>query len=162
MTIQLKRRWVWIVVPILVVAFLLADFMQLTLVLTRVTGDRMDWESHFLAGFRSMNCGRVGIRADASAATQCALHANAEEKSFSVVYEIQGYDSSVACAVVRTHSGRLLFLSYDGMSFLRQRISVTPCPQPYHLYVNSLGRLNCFQEGLSYPQNIGSPNMEPY
>jgi len=139
MTVQLKHRWVWIVVPILVVAFLLADFMQLTLLLTRVTGDRMDWESYFLAGFRSVKCGRVGIHGNASVATQCALHANAEGKSFRVVYEFQGYDSSVAGAVVRTHSGRILFLSYDGMSFLRQRIGVTPCPQPYHLYVNPLG-----------------------
>ena len=162
MTVRAKRSWVWIVVPIFVVTLLLAASMQLTLLLTRVTGDRMDWESHFLAGFWSVNCGRVSIRGDASLATQCALHANAEGKSFRVVYEIRGYDSSVAGAVVRTHSGRLLFLSYDGMSFLRQRIGVTPCPQPYHLYVNPLGRLNCFQEGLSYPQNIASPNMEPY
>ena len=162
MTNQLKRRWVWIVVPILVVAFLLADLMQLTLLLARATGDRMDWESLFLAGFRSVNCGRVGIHGGASVATQCALQADAEGKSFRVVYEIQGYDSIVAGAVVRTHSGRLLFLSYDGMSFLRQRIGVTPCPQPYRLYVNPLGRLNCFQENLFHPQNIASPNMEPY
>jgi hypothetical protein len=144
------------------VAFLLADFAQITLPLSRLTGDRMDWESQLLAGLRSVNCGRVRIRGDASLATQCALHANAEGKPFRVIYEIQGYDSNVAGAVVRTHSGRLLFLSYDGMSLLRQRIGVSPCPQPYHLYVNPLGRINCFQQELSYPQNIASPNMEPY
>ena len=162
MTARAKHRWVWIVVPIFVVVFLLADFAQITLPLSRLTGDRMDWESQFLAGLRSVNCGRVRIRGDASLATRCALHADAERKPFRVIYEIQGYDSNVAGAVVRTRKGRLLFLSFDGMSFLRQRVDVTPCPQPYHLYVNPLGRINCFHEELSYPQNIASPNMEPY
>jgi hypothetical protein len=162
MTVHAKRRWVWIFIPTLLVAFLLADVAQITLPLFRLTGDRMDYESQFLAGLRSVNCGRVRIRGDASRATQCALRANAEGKPFRVIYEVQGYDSIVAGAVVRTQSGRLLFLSYDGMSFLRQRVDVAPCPQPYHLYVNPLGRLNCFHQELTYPQNIGSPNMAPY
>jgi hypothetical protein len=162
MTVRAKRRWAWFAVPFFVVAFLLADSMQLTLPLFRVTGDRMDWESHFLAGFRSVDCGRVKIRDEASLATHCALHAEAEGKPFRVTYNIQGYDSIVAGGVVSTRGGRLLFLSYDGMSFLRQRIYVAPCPQPHHLYVNPLGRVNCFQQEFSYPENIASPNMEPY
>lgn len=162
MTVHAKHKWVLIAIPISVIVFLLADFAQITRPLSRLIGDRMDWESQFLAGLGSVNCGRVRINGDASPATQCALYANGEAKPFRVVYEIQGYDSSVAGAVVRTPSGRMLFLSYDGMSFLRQRIDITPCPQPYHLYVNPLGRLNCFHEELTYSQNIASPNMEPY
>ena len=156
--------WLWLVVLSFVVAFLLADFMQLTLPLWWLTGDRVDWGSHFLAGLGSVNCGRVKIRGDASAATQCALHADAEKekKPFRVLYNIQGYDSIVAGGIVRTRDGRLLSLSYDGMSLLRQRVSVAPCPQPYHLNVNPLGRFNCYQQELSYAQNIMSPNMEPY
>jgi len=142
--------------------------MGLTYPLAFVTGDAMDWESHYLAGVRSADCGRVKIRGDASSSTQCALQAEAQGKPFRVVYNIQGIDSIVAGGVVRTPAGKLLALSYDscpsgcGFSMLQQRVRITPCPQPYHLYVNPKGRVNCFQEQLSYPKNIMSPNMEPY
>jgi hypothetical protein len=160
-----NRRWrivLRIVLPVFLCVFFLVDFMGLTWPLFRVTWDAMDWRSHYLAGIHSVDCGRVKVRGDASVATDCALQANAEGKPFRVIYNIQGYDSSVAGGVVRTLDGRLLFLSFDGFSFLRQRVSVTPCPKPYHLYVNPASRMNCFQEELSYPKNIGSPNFEPY
>jgi len=150
------------------VVFVLVDSMGLTFPLVHVAGDAMDWKSHYLAGFGSVNCGRVKVRGDASVATQCALQADGKAKPFHVVYNIQGIDSIVAAGIVRTGSGQLLALSYDscpsgcGFSLLQQRVSVAPCPQPYHLYVNPRGRLNCFQAQLSSPQSIMSPNSEAY
>lgn len=134
----------------------------------RVTGDAMDWRSSLLAGFGGMTCGRVPIHGDAAAATQCALKANAEGKPFRVAYDVQGIDEQVAGGIVRTPKGHLLALSFYGcpmgcgFSFIGQRVQITECPQPYHLYVNSKGRINCFQMGLSYPKSIMSPNSEPY
>jgi hypothetical protein len=157
-----------IVSLVVCLALLLADSMGLAAPLALATGDAMDWKSHYLAGVRSVNCGRVKVRGDPSAATQCALQADTKAQLFRVIYNIQGFDSFVAGGIVRTPSGRLLALSYDGcasgcgFSFLQQRVQVAPCPQPYHLYVNPKGRINCFQPQLSYPKDIMSPNFEPY
>jgi hypothetical protein len=167
-----KRRWrrvLWISAALFICfAFLFADSMGLTYVVVPVVGDAMDWKSHYLAGLRSTNCGRVKIRGDASKATQCALEKNAKGHAFRVIYEIQGIDSMVAGGIVRTSGGKILTLSYDscpsgcGFSLLQQRVSVGSCPQPYHLYVNPKSRLNCYQPQLSFPTNLMSPNMEPY
>ena len=167
-----KRKWrlvLWILLSVLACfAFWVVDSVGLTYPLVPATGDAMDWESHYLAGLGSVNCGRVKIRGDASSATQCAVQAETQGKPFRVVYNIQGFDAIVAGGIVRTPSGKLLALSYDscpsgcGFSLLQQRVGVVPCPQPYHLYVNPKGRVNCFQEKLSYPKNLMSPNVEPY
>jgi hypothetical protein len=172
MSVAVKRRWrliLWVFVPIVVfLALLLSGSMGLTYRLALVIGDAMEWKSHYLAGLSSVNCGRVKIREDASSATQCALQAYAKTQPFRVIYDVQGIDSIVAGGIVRTPEGALLALSYDscpwgcGFSLLQQRVQVTPCPQPYHLYVNPKGRINCFQPQLSYPRNLMSPNMEPY
>lgn len=147
-----KRKWsliLRVIVPIAVcLVLLLADSMGLIAPLVLVTGDSMDWKSHYLAGLSSINCGRARVRGDASAATQCALQADANGHPFRAIYNIQGIDASVAGGIVRTPRGRILALSYDscpsgcGFSFLRQRVQVAPCPQPYHLYVNPKGRIN--------------------
>jgi|SRR5579872_128559 len=167
-----KRRWrliLWISASVLMCfAFLLVDSMGMTYPLVPVIGDAMDWESHYLSGLSSIDCGRVKIRGNASSATQCALQADAKAKPFRVVYNIQGFDAIVASGIVRTPGGKLLALTYDscpmgcGFSLLQQRVYVTPCPQPYHLYVNPKGRINCFQPQLSYPKSLMSPNAEPY
>ena len=147
--------------------FFLVDSMGMTYPVALVLGDAMDWKSHYLAGLRGVNCGRVKIGGDASAATQCALQADAGAKAFRVIYDIQGFDANVAGGIVRTSSGRLLALSYDscpsgcGFSLLQQRVHVAACPQPFRLYVNPKGRINCFQSQLSSPKNIMSPNLEP-
>jgi hypothetical protein len=153
---------------VLVISFLFIDSMGLTIWIVPVTGDAMDWRMRYLAGWRSVNCGRVKVRQDAGAATQCALKAQSDGRPFYVVYNIQGIDSLIAGGVVRTPNGRLLALSYDScpsgcvFSIFQQRVSTTTCPEPYHLYVNPKNRLNCFQPGLSYPNNLMSPNLEPY
>lgn len=132
------------------------------------TGDAMDWKNHYLAGRGGVNCGRVKIGGDPTSATECAVEANAAGKPFWVAYNIQGIDAIVAGGIVRTPSGKLLAITYDscpsgcGFSLLGQRVGVESCPQPYHLYVNPKGRVNCFQQQLSYPRDIMSPNMEPY
>lgn len=165
-----RRTIIWILVPLFVVCFgfFLVDAIGMAYPLTLVIGDAMDWKSHYLAGLRSVNCGRVKVREDASLATRCALQADAAGKPFRVSYNIQGIDSIVAGGVVRTPGGKLLALSYDscpsgcGFSMLQQRVHVASCPEPYHLHVNPKGRINCFQSQVSSPRNIMSPNMEPY
>jgi len=168
--VKRRRRWILWAFVLIVACFvlLLADLMNLPYHLVPVIGDAMDWRSHYLAGLSSVNCGRVTVRGDAAAATQCALQAQARAQPFRVIYNIQGIDSIVAGGIVRTPRGALLAMSYDscpygcGFSLLQQRVQVAPCPQPYHLYVNPKGRINCFQPQLSYPRNIMSPNAEPY
>lgn len=132
-------------------------------------GDAMDWRSRWLMGLRGIDCGRVTIGADPKAATDCALKAQQEGRPFRVRYDVRGYDSAVAGGIVRTPSGEVYALSFignpsgsGGTSLLRQRCSKSPCPQPTHLWVNPKGRINCFQQQLSYPRNVMSPNLEPY
>ena len=146
----------------------LFDSMGFSLWVVRITGDAMDWRSHYLAGLSSINCGRVEVRGDPTKATQCALKANSEGRPFRVAYNIQGFDALVTGGIVRKPNGKLLALQFDscpsgcGFSLLQQRVSVSSCPEPNQLYVNPKGRLNCFQPQLSYPRNIMSPNVEPY
>jgi hypothetical protein len=134
-----------------------------------IVGDSMDWQSRRLVGRHGIDCGRVKVRGDPNLASECALKAQAEGKPFRVRYDILGYDSAVAGGIVRTSTGQLYGLSFDGdpsgqggISLFRQRVSKTPCPQPIHLWVNPKGRINCFQQQLSQPANIMSPNFEPY
>jgi hypothetical protein len=147
--------------------FFVANVPSSLLVL--VVGDGMDWRSRSLAGWYSINCGRVRIRQDPKAATECALKAQSESRPFRVRYDIMGYDSAVAGGIVRTAEGHLYALSFDGdpaghgrVSLWRQTVGQAPCPEPTHLYVNPKGRLNCFQPQLSPPANLMSPNFEPY
>jgi hypothetical protein len=146
----------------------LPNLLGLTRVLVLVVGDAMDWRSHSLARLGSTNCGRVKIGRDPSKATACALEESAKGRPFRVVYQIQGIDSIVAGGIVRTPGGKLLALNYDscpsgcGFSLWRQTVTASPCPEPYHLYVNPKGRINCFQPQLAQPSNIMSPNMESY
>jgi len=166
---RITKRILWIAAWFfavwIVLAFLLTPVGYLTV---PIFGDAMDWKSHYLAGLRSVNCGRVKNRGDASNATKCALDANARGEAFRVAYQVQGIDSIVIGGIVRTSNGKLLSLTYDscpagcGFSLLRQAVFVSACPEPYNLYVNEKGRINCFQPHLSYPSNIMSPNLEPY
>jgi hypothetical protein len=136
--------------------------------LARVTGDAMDWRSHFLAGLSSTNCGRVRVDQDPTQATQCALKANSEGHPFRVAYDVPAIDAAVAGGIVRKSDGKLLALEFFGcrtgcgFSMLEQRVFVSSCPQPSHLYVNPKGRLNCFRPQLSYPRGVMSPNSGPY
>jgi hypothetical protein len=170
-SVRIRTRIFWIFGAVFLL-FLLV-FLDLAgipgALLVPVLGDAMDWRTRYLAGWRGVDCGRVRIGEDATEASQCALKAQSDGRPFHVVYNVQGIDSRVAGAIVRTSSGQLLALSYDscpsgcgGTSFLGQRVSVSRCPEPNHLFLNPKARLNCYQAGLSTPSNIMSPNIEPY
>ena len=151
------------IAALLCIAVLVADSESYDVV--RVTGDAMDWASHFLLGFGGINCGRVGVRGDSSLPTKCALKANANGQPFRVIYDIPAMDGDVAVGIARTRHGAILALSFSGcstgcgFSLLKQRVYIKPCPQPYQLYINPKGRVNCFQEQLPYPQGIMLPKV---
>jgi hypothetical protein len=132
-------------------------------------GDRMEQESGLLMGNQGIDCGRVKVSGNPRSATECALKAQAAGKPFRVRYDIMGIDSAVAGGIVRTPSGQLYALSFDGdpagqggTSDSRQFLAKSQCPQPVHLWVNPKGRINCFQQQLSAPRSVMSPNAEPY
>jgi len=167
----MREKLLWTaVIFVLVVQFLrLAQDDSIGTRVTSITGDSMDWHSKRLAGRDGINCGRVRVNGDPTAVTQCALKAQAEHRPFWVVYNIMGFDSPVAGGVVRTPDGRVYGLSFDGdpaggggTSLLRERVVVKLCPAPTHLWVNPKGRINCFQQQLSPPAYLSSPNFEPY
>ena len=170
-SLRIRTRVFWILGSLFVLCLLIfLDLAGITgALLGPVLGDAMDWRTHYLAGWRGVDCGRVQVGQDAAAASQCGLKAQSEGRPFRVVYNIQGFDSRVAGAIVRTPSGHLLALSYDscpsgcgGTSLLGQRVTINPCPEPYHLLLNPKARLNCYQARLSTPSNIMAPNIEPY
>jgi hypothetical protein len=174
MAILWRKKRVVVIVGLFGAVLLIAGFDLAVMsvpsnLLVRVVGDAMDWRSRSLAGWHSINCGRVRIGQDPKGATECALKAHSEGRPFRVRYDIMGFDSAVAGGIVRTPDGHLYGLSFDGdpagqggVSLWRQRVGRTRCPEPTHLYVNPKGRLNCFQQRLSPPTNIMSPNIEPY
>jgi hypothetical protein len=163
---KLLRGAVLICLFVLVMAVLSDDIGT---IVTLVIGDSMDWHTKWLARLHGVNCGRVKVRGSPTAATSCALKANADGKPFRVAYNIMGFDAFVAGGVVRTPDGELYGLSFDsdpsgggGVSLLGQRVDISPCPKPIHLWVNPKGRINCFQQQLTRPHDIMSPNFEPY
>jgi len=132
-------------------------------------GDRMELESRLLMGDHGVDCGRVKVSGNPTSATACALKAQADGKPFRVRYDIMGIDSAVAGGIVRTPTGQLYALSFDGdpagqggISYSRQVLGKSQCPQPIHLWVNPKGRINCFQQQLSAPRSVMSPNIDPY
>lgn len=132
-------------------------------------GDRMEQESGLLMGNQGIDCGRVKVRGNPRSATECALKAQAAGKPFRIRYDIMGIDSAVAGGIVRTPAGQLWALSFDGdpagqggTSDSRQVLGKSQCPQPVYLWVNPKGRINCFQQQLSGPRSVMSPNSEPY
>lgn len=129
--------------------------------------DLLEKQSKQLAGPNSVDCGRVGIGADPKSATACALAAQKAGKPFRVRYDLQGFDSAVAVAIVRTSIGTVGMLNYDSDPSGRGRLGggvIYPkrCPEPVHLWVNPSGRINCFQQASAPPKDIMAPNMEPY
>lgn len=165
------KKWVFLIGGLLVTAIVITRLRSITLSEDFINrhGDAMDWQSSWLAGRQSVNCGRVRIGQDPGPATKCGLAAFALGRPFRVRYDIKGWDSPVAGGLVRTTDGRLHALSFIGdsngggrTSLWGQRVNVQSCPEPARLYVNPKGRLNCFQAEQSPPADISSPNMEPY
>lgn len=128
--------------------------------------DRLEIESKRLAGAGAIDCGRVEIKGDPKDATQCAIAAEKAAKPFRVRYDIQGIDSAVAVAIVRTPVGTVGVLTYDsdpsGGSHVGEAVYPKRCPEPVHLWINPSGRINCFQQETSPRKDVMAPNAEPY
>jgi hypothetical protein len=120
-----------------------------TWVLTPFFGDPIERATRSLSGNQAIDCGRVVIRGNPSQATHCSLAAQSKGLPFRVVYELQGTDSDIADAFVRTPDGRLFRVAYDsypqgcGFSIWFQRIYSAQCAQPQGVDVDSNGRLTC-------------------
>ena len=117
----------------------------------------------------AIDCGRVDIRADPEKATNCALDAFKNKKSFRVRYDLQGIDSNVAVGWVGTAAGTVTAISFDGdpmgrggTSASRQRVDEHACPQPLKLFRSPEGRLNCFPPHQNAKRDVMSPTFEPY
>jgi hypothetical protein len=129
--------------------------------------DLLEQDSKRLAGPNAVDCGRVGIDADPKVATDCALAAQEAGKPFRVRYDLRGFDSFVAVAIVRSQIGTVGALQYDSDPFggggrAHEVVYPKRCPEPVHLWVNPSGRINCFQKESSPPRNVMSPNAEQY
>ena len=164
-----KRAIVLVVVGVAMFLFVGAGSGRISRILLPIIGDSMERKSRGLMGRAGVDCGMVEVNGDPRAATDCALKADQDGRPFRVRYNIMGYDSAVAGGIVRTPTGELYALSFDGdpagqggISIFREALTVNACPQPWHLWVNPKGRLNCFQQQLSPPAGITSPNFEPY
>ena len=118
--------------------------------------DRLEIESKRLAGPGAIDCGRVKINGDPKKATQCALDAQKSANPFRVLYDLQGIDSVVAIAIVRTDIGTVGTLTYDsdpsGGGNVGAVIWPKRCPEPVHVSITPSGRLDCFQDDASPPK----------
>jgi hypothetical protein len=96
--------------------------------------DKLDIESKTLAGPGTIDCGRVKIKGDPKEATECAIGAQKAAKPFRIRYDLQGFDSLVAVAIVRTPSGTVGSLMYDsdpsGGSHVGEVVYPKRCPEP--------------------------------
>jgi hypothetical protein len=132
-----------------------------------VQPDLLEQQSKELAGPAAVDCGRVPVAGAPKVATHCALAAQSAGTPFRVRYDIQGIDSFVAVAIVRTPIGTVGALQYDsdpagGGGRAHEVVYPKRCPEPVHLWINPSGRINCFQAKSSPPKDVMSPNAEPY
>jgi hypothetical protein len=120
-----------------------------TWILTPLFGDPIERTTRSLSGNQAIECGRVGVRGNPSKATLCSLAAQYKGLPFRVAYELQGIDSHIAEAIVRTPDSRLFRVTYDscpqgcGFSIWFQRTYSAQCAQPQGVVVDSNGRLTC-------------------
>lgn len=170
------RKSVWAALTLLILATVSTAFLQSRsthisvrpgTIRNRLLSGDLELQSKNFAGPGALDCGRVLIDGDPKIATECALAAQRAGKPFRVRYDLQGIDSLVAVAIVRTQAGAVESLMWDsdpsgggrrgpGVVFPKE------CPEPVHLWVNPSGRINCFQNKSSPPKDVMSPNAEPY
>ena len=128
--------------------------------------DKLEIEGKRLAGPGAIDCGRVKVQDDPKDATACAIGAQKAAKPFRIRYDLQGIDSLVAVAIVRTPSGTVGALTYDsdpsGGGQVGEVVYLKRCTEPVHLWINPRGRINCFQQKTSRPKDVMSPNAEAY
>ena len=116
----------------------------------------MKLKARGLAGPGAIDCGRVKINGDPKEATQCAIGAQKAAKPFRVRYDLQGIDSAVSLAIVRTSIGTVGTLTYDsdpsGGSHVGEVIYPKRCPEPVHLWIDQNGRIDCFPQEAAPPK----------
>jgi NADPH-dependent glutamate synthase beta subunit-like oxidoreductase len=78
--------------------------------------DLLEQQSKELAGTGAIDCRRVAIAGDPNVASDCALAGQRAGKPFRVRYDIQGFDSFVAAAIVRTPIGTVGALAVAELS----------------------------------------------
>lgn len=87
------------------------------------------------AGRDARDCGLVPLPSSRAAAVSCANAALGDNRPFSVIFQVQGIDSTVYYALARGADGRVEQLTWDsdvsgGSSLMaRRRISRDPCPE---------------------------------
>lgn len=136
--------------------------------------DQMERYFRQTGGPVAVDCGRVAIREDPTAATDCALKAFTAKQPFFVRYELQGIDSEVAAGLVSDASGRVYGVVYDSWGFSTEGLSrdsilsadhhliTTQCPAPTRLSRRATGRLTCFPPGPQSDSNLMSQENGPY
>ena len=105
-------------------------------------GDQLDRQARSLAGWRSLNCGHVGLRGNANPAIDCALSAYRQGRPFRVRFDLQGL-TSPSEGVVFTPGGDLFELFYDRRSadslltgyYINERLIARRCQRPVRLVV---------------------------
>ena len=124
-------------------------------------GDRLDREARWLAGWRSVDCGRIRLRNDANPAIDCALYAFRERRPFRVRFDLQGVDSSPSQGVVFTPSGEVFELFYDRRSadsllhgyWINERLYQRQCANPVRLVVEREPLMGAWVECSSTAQS---------
>jgi hypothetical protein len=115
-----------------------------------------------LAGDGAIDCGMVGILEKADAASNCALKAQADKKSFFVRYGVQGIDTEQVLSFAGTVSGNISSVWYFGAGYTAGeqpsseaksrklkftddgRISIEECAKPTNFRKANNGRVTCF------------------
>jgi hypothetical protein len=128
--------------------------------------DKLEIESRRLAGPGAIDWAESRLRAIRKTQQNVQWGAQKAAKPFRIRYDLQGIDSLVAVAIVRTPSGTVGALTYDsdpsGGGQVGEALYPKQCPEPVHLWINPSGRINCFQQETSPPKDVMSPNAEPY
>jgi len=102
-----------------------------------MVGDKLDWESHRLAGWRATNCGR--LPGHAHEVSRCVVACLTDKVPFRLRYDWIGIDEANAIGVVGGRDGRLYTLSSAGgrptgrVDLLYQSVTVRPCEEPIDL-----------------------------
>jgi hypothetical protein len=101
-----------------------------------VIGDKLDWQSHRLAGWKARNCGHVTRNGDATKASACVIEAVKNKQAFRVRFETTSIDEESAFSIVGNSSGHFYHLGFlggspdGGVDFFRQTVTEWKCAEP--------------------------------
>lgn len=137
----MKTRYKFLVGAIwLLILYLLLPFLSpfASGLIVRVTGDRLDWASRRLGGWKARNCGWVPADGTAREASNCVFSALRDKRSFRVRYDLMGVDAGPAVALVGTPDGHVYQLGFlstpHGGSVFGGGVTTTRCQEPIALH----------------------------